>query len=159
MNFSIHRQEVQAMRSRLVGYLVLLLLAFSAPLKAQIEPIPTLKVQPIPLPGGDIIPPTPLPGGGLFPSYGLYNQFFPGPPNQTPPFDPIDADPHGITNFRGVTAMGYTSGSAKDNSGTRYTVITDIRVYQGEYVGGEIADANTAGATRSARARGTFVEI
>jgi hypothetical protein len=159
MNFSIYRQEVQAMRSRLVGYLVFLVLAFSAPLKAQIEPIPTLKVQPIPLPGGDIIPPTPLPGGGIFPSYGLYNQFFPGPPNQTPPFDPINADPHGITNFRGVTAMGYTSGPATDNSGTKYTVITDIRVYQGEYVGGEIADANTAGATRSARARGTFVEI
>jgi len=146
------------MRLRL-GYLPFLLLAFSVPLKAQIEPIPNLKVQPIPLLGGDIIPPTALPGGGLFPSYGLYSQFFPGPPNQAPAFDPINADPHGITNFRGVTAMGYTSGPATDSSGAKYTVITDIRVYQGEYVGGEIADANTAGATRSARARGTFVEI
>jgi hypothetical protein len=135
------------MRSR-PGYLLLLLLAFSVPLKAQIEPIPNLKVQPIPLPGGDI-----------FPHYGLYNQFFPGPPNQNPPYDPVDADPQGITNFRGVTAMGYTSGPATDNSGARYTVMTDIRVYQGEYVGGETADPNTAGATRSARARGTFVEI
>jgi hypothetical protein len=119
----------------------------------------TLKVQPIPLPGGDIIPPTVLPDGRLIPSYGLFNQFFPGPPNQNPPFDPVNADPHGITNFRGVTAMGYTSGPAADNSGTNYTVITDIRVYQGEYVGGETADPNSAGATRSARARGTFVEI
>jgi hypothetical protein len=135
------------MRSRL-GYLLLPLLAFGVPLKAQIEPIPTLKVQPIPLPGGDITSP-----------YGLYNQFFPGPPNQTPPFDPMNADPHGITNFRGVTAMGYTSGPATDNSGNHYTVITDIRVYQGEYIGGETADVNSAGATRSARARGTFVEI
>ena len=138
------------MRSRL-GYLLLLfllLLAFSVPLEAQTEPIPNLKVQPIPLPGGDIFPP-----------YGLYNQFFPGPPNQTPPFDPMNADPHGITNFRGVTAMGYTSGPATDNSGNQYTVITDIRVYQGEYVGGETADVNSAGATRSARSRGTFVEI
>lgn len=133
---------------RRLGYLCFLLLAFSVPLKAQIEPISTLKVQPIPLPGGDIFPP-----------YGLYNQFFPGPPNQNPPFDPINADPHGITNFRGVTAMGYTSGPATDNSGNAYTVITDIRVYRGDYVGGEIADANSAGATRSARARGTFVEI
>jgi hypothetical protein len=140
-------------------YLPFLLLACSVPLKAQIEPISTLKVQPIPLPGGDIIPPTPLPGGGLFPSYGLYNQFFPGPPNQIPPFDPINAEPHGITNFRGVTAMGYTSGPATDNSGSKYAVVTDIRVFQGEYIGGEIADPNTAGATRSARARGTFVEI
>jgi hypothetical protein len=146
------------MRSRL-GCLAFLLLVFRVPLKAQIEPISTLKVQPIPLPGGDIVPPAPVSGGGLFPSYGLFNQFFPGPPNQKPPFDPTNADPHGITNFRGVTAMGYTSGPATDNSGNAYTVITDIRIYQGEYVGGEIADANTAGASRSARARGTFVEI
>jgi hypothetical protein len=136
------------MRSRL-GCVLFCLLAFSIPLKAQIEPIPKIRVQPIPLPGGDITPP-----------YGLYNQFFPGPPGANPPFDPINADPHGITNFRGVTAMGYTSGTATDSSGTTYTVITDIRVYQGEYVGGETADSlNSAGATRSARARGTFVEI
>ena len=129
--------------------LLIQLLLFSVPLRAQIEPIANLKVLPIPLPGGDIFPP-----------YGLYNQFFPGPPNQTPPFDPMNSDPHGITNFRGVTAMGYTSGPATDDSGNAYTVITDIRVYQGEYVGGETADpVNTAGATRSARARGTFVEI
>lgn len=136
------------MRSRL-GCVLFCLLAFSIPLKAQIEPIPKIRVQPIPLPGGDITSP-----------YGLYNQFFPGPPGANPPFDPINADPHGITNFRGVTAMGYTSGTATDSSGTTYTVITDIRVYQGEYVGGETADSvNSAGATRSARARGTFVEI
>jgi hypothetical protein len=143
------------MRWRL-GYLPFLLLAFSVPLKAQIEPISTLKVQPIPLPGGDIVPPVVLPDGTLMPSYGLYNQFFPGPPNQTPPFDPMNADPHGITNFRGVTAMGYTGGFTADR---KFAVVTDIRVYQGDYIGGEIADANTAGATRSARAHGTFVEI
>ena len=135
--------------SMVVGGIVACLLAFSAPLKAQTEPISTLKVQPIPLPGGDIFPP-----------YGLYNQFFPGPPNQNPPFDPMNADPQGITNFRGVTAMGYTSGPATDNSGAKYAVVTDIRVYQGDYIGGEAADpVNTAGATRSARAHGTFVEI
>jgi hypothetical protein len=156
MSFSIYRQEVQAMRSRLVGCLLLFLLAFSVPLKAQIEPISTLKVQPIPLPGGDIVPPTPLPGGGMFPSYGLYNQFFPGPPKMNPPFDPMNADPQGITNFRGVTAMGYTGGYTNDR---KFAVVTDIRVYQGDYIGGEIADPNTAGATKSARAHGTFVEI
>jgi hypothetical protein len=122
----------------------LFVLAASFPLKAQIEPISTLKVQPIPLPGGDIFPP-----------YGLYNQFFPGPPN-TAAFDPTNADPHGITNFRGVSAMGYTSGFTTDQ---KFAVVTDIRVYQGDYVGGEIADPNSAGATKSARAHGTFVEI
>jgi hypothetical protein len=135
--------------SMVLGGIVAYLLAFSAPLRAQIEPISTLKVQPIPLPGGDVFPP-----------YGLYNQFFPGPPNQNPPFDSMNADPHGITNFRGVTAIGYTSGPATDNSGAKYAVVTDIRVYQGDYIGGEAADpVNTAGATRSARAHGTFVEI
>jgi hypothetical protein len=143
------------MRSRL-AYLPFLLLAFSVPLKAQIEPISTLKVQPIPLPGGDIIAPTVLPDGRLVPSYGLFNQFFPGPPNQNPPFDPMNADPHGITNFRGVTAMGYTSGFTTDQ---KFAVVTDIRVYQGDYIGGETADPNTAGATKSTRAHGTFVEI
>ena len=133
------------MRSKLVGYLLFLLLAFSAPLKAQIEPISALKVQPIPLPGGDIFPP-----------YGLYGQFFPGPPNQNPPFDPMNADPQGITNFHGVTAMGYTGGFTTDK---KFAVVTDIRVYQGDYIGGEIADPNSAGATQSGRAHGTFVEI
>ena len=143
------------MRSRLVGYLLLLLLAFSVPLKAQIEPISTLKVQPIPLPGGDMIPPTVLPDGRLVPSYGLFNQFFPGFPGQSS-FDPMNADPHGITNFRGVTAMGYTGGYTNDG---KFAVVTDIRVYQGDYIGGEIANPNSAGATKSARAHGTFVEI
>jgi len=143
------------MRSRLVGYLLLFLLVFSVPLKAQIEPISTLKVQPIPLSGGDIIPPTVLPDGRLAPSYGLFNQFFPGFPNQSS-FDPMNADPHGITNFRGVTAMGYTGGYTHDR---KFAVVTDIRVYQGDYIGGEIADPNSAGATRSARGHGTFVEI
>ena len=135
------------MRSRL-GYpliLLILLLLFCVSLKAQIEPIANLKVVPIPLPGGDIFPP-----------YGLYNQFFPGPPNQNPPFDPINADPHGITNFRGITAMGYTSGFTTDQ---KFVVMTDIRVFQGDYIGGEVADPNSAGATKSARAHGTFVEI
>lgn len=136
------------MRLRL-GYVPLLLLVFSVPLKAQIEPISSAKVQPIPLPGGDIAT-TPTP------PYGLYNQFFPGPPNQNPPFDLMNADPQGITNFHGVSAMGYTSGLTNDK---KFAVVTDIRVYQGDYIGGEIADPNSAGATRSALAHGTFVEI
>lgn len=131
------------------GYLLFLLLAFTVPLKAQIEPISTLKIHPIPIPGGDIAT-TPTP------PYGLFNQFFPGPPNQNPPFDPMNADPQGITNFHGVTAMGYTSGFTTDQ---KFAVVTDIRVYQGDYIGGEIADPNSAGATESAHAHGTFVEI
>jgi len=142
--------DFTARRLRSFQFPLFFLFALVIPLHAQIDPIPNLTVQPIPIPGGDII---------SSPPYGLFNQFLPGPPNQTPPFDPINADPHGITNFRGVTAMGYTFGVATDNHGTAYGVITDIRVYQGEYVGGEVADANSAGATKSAPSRGTFVEI
>lgn len=136
------------MRSRFLCMLFPLL-AFSLTLSAQIQPIPNLTVQPVPIPGGDLVP-----------GYGIVNQFFPGPPGQSPPFDPIGADPHGITNFNGLTAMGYTSGLATDNKNNQYVVITDIRVYKGDYIGGTAADpVNTAGATRSAKASGVFVEI
>lgn len=125
-----------------------MLLGCSLLLRGQIEPITNLTVEPLPIPGGDKLP-----------GFGLVHQFFPGPPNQTPPFDPIGSDPHGITNFRGTTAMGYTLGRATDNKGRAYAVITDVRVYQGEYVGAESPNPNSAGYTNSAPARGTFVEI
>jgi hypothetical protein len=78
-------------------------------------------VQPVPIPGGDLLAPS-----------GLFNQFFPG---VGPIYDGRDADPHGITNFRGLVAMGYTLGTAKDTAGRNYNVITDVRVYQGDYIG------------------------
>jgi hypothetical protein len=129
----------------------LLFLALSITLTAQIQPIPNLTVQPIPIPGGDLVP-----------GFGIINSFVPGPPGQNPPFDPMGAEPQGITNFKGVTAMGYTSGSATDNNNKQWTVITDIRVYKGEYIGGTTANLpadNSAGATASAKASGIFVEI
>ena len=110
-------------------------LVCSLPLRGQ--------VQPVPVPGGDLISP-----------YGLFNQFFPG---VGVGFDGRNAEPSGITNFNGRLAMGYTLGTATDNAGTSYKVITDIRVYQGDYVGG-VANGG-AGRTKSARAHGTFVEI
>ena len=100
-------------------------------------------VQPLPLAGGDVILP-----------FGLFNQFFPG---VGPVYDGLNADPHGITNFRGVTAMGYTSGLATDNAGKVYQVITDIRVYHGDYIGAKAT--YNAGGTTSSKAHGTFVEI
>lgn len=62
-----------------LGFVFVALLFFRFPLFAQIEPIPDLTIQPIPIPGGDIIS-----GSG----YGLFNQFFPGIPN--PPYDPVN---------------------------------------------------------------------
>jgi len=98
--------------------------------------------------------PVPIPGGDLLGPFGLFNQFFPGVGTG---FDGLNADPHGITNTKGVVAMGYTAGTAKDNNGKTWNVVTDIRVYQADYVGAEAQYG--AGGTKSARARGTFVEI
>jgi hypothetical protein len=62
-----------------------------------------------------------------------------------------------ITNFKGRVAMGYTLGNATDNKGNQYAVITDIRVYRGDYVGG--VSTYIGGGTTSAKASGTFVLI
>jgi len=120
---------------RRLGYALCVLLVCSFPVWGQVEPVP--------IPGGDMLPP-------------LFNQFFPG---VGAGFDGLNADPHGITNFRGTVAMGYTNGTATDNKEKTYNVITDIRVYQGDYVGAEIGASGTAGASKSGKAHGTFVEI
>ena len=95
---------------------------------------------PVPVPGGTVIPP-------------LINQFFPG--DVAVGFDGPNAEPGVITNFRGVTAIGYTSGMATDNKGNSYQVMTDIRVFQGDYVGA----VPTPTGTTSARGHATFIEI
>ena len=99
------------------------------------------QVLPTPLPGGDVIPP-------------FVNQFFPGVGTV---YDGLNADPHGINNFRGAVAMGYAVGTATDNVGRTYNVMTDVRVYQGDYVGA--VAKYSGGGTVSAKAHGTFVEI
>jgi hypothetical protein len=96
---------------------------------------------PVPVPGGTVLPP-------------LINLFFPG--DVAAGFDGPNAEPSVITNFRGVTAIGYTSGSATDNTGKQYQVMTDIRVFQGHYVG---AVPTPTGATMSSKGRATFIEI
>lgn len=120
--------------AKLAGTLNILLLC-SLPLWGQ--------ALPVPLPGGDIIQP-----------FGLFNQFFPG---VGAGFDGLNADPHGINNSRTFVAMGYTAGTATDSNGKMYNVITDIRVYQGDYIGA--VSNGGAGRTKSAKAHGTFVEI
>jgi hypothetical protein len=72
-------------------------------------------------------------------------------------FDGQNAEPNGVTNFKGQVAMGYTLGTATDNAGKQWAVITDIRVYQGDYVGG--VSTFGGGGSSSAKAHSTFVEI
>jgi hypothetical protein len=108
------------------------------------------QVLPVPIPGGDVVGSVPL----VTTPAGFINQFFPG---IGPIYDGQNAEPHGITNFRGVTAMGYTLGPATDSTGAAYQVITDIRVYKGDYIGAQATFP--AGGSTSAKAHGTFVEI
>ena len=96
------------------------------------------RVAPVPIAGGDVL------GPPDFPPFPI-RQFLPGVGTG---FDGLDAELNGITNFRGLAALGYTSGTATDNHGRRYVANTDNRVYQGEYVG-----------AHGERAYGTFVEI
>lgn len=130
------------MRYKLLGS-VSILIFFALALCAQAP-----QVFPVPIPGGDVVS---VPGVTVTP---FINQFFPG---VGVGFDGLNADPHGITNFNGVVAMGYTNGSAMDGAGNPYQVITDIRVYQGDYIGAQATFG--AGGSTSAKAHGTFVEI
>ena len=74
------------------------------------------------------------------------HQFVPG--DTALGLDGFDAEPNGITNFRGLAMMGYTTGTAQGSDGKTYNALTDTRVYQGEYI-----------AANGRRAYGTFVEI
>jgi hypothetical protein len=91
--------------------------------------------QPVPIPGGILLPP-------------LIHVFAPGPLNQG--FQGIDVEPSVISNFRGFTAIGYPGGTnaAQDSNGNTYDLVTDMRVFQGEYV-----------AADGSHHRGTFVFI
>ena len=115
--------------------LSLVLIACALPGRAQSA---VGQVYPVPIRGGDLFPPT------------FITLFSPG-------FEGLNAEPHGITNFRGIVAMGYTKGTATDNAGHVYNIRTDIRVYQGDYVGATVSGGG--GPSVSAKAHGTFVEI
>jgi len=119
---------------RISGFVVSVL--GSAAVWAQAQP-----VYPVPVPGGTVFPPE------------LIHLFFPG---IGPGFDGQFADPLAINNFKGVAAMGYTVGTATDGE-HMYTVLTDIRVYQGDYIGAQ--STFNGGGTAGVRAHGTFVEI
>lgn len=95
-----------------------------------------VSIAPVPLPGGDIVPPL----------GGLVHVFFPGP--TTIGDDGIDIEPITITNFRGFSAVAMLAGTATDGMGNSFTVATDFRVMQGEYLS---ADGKNH--------RGTFVMI
>ena len=91
--------------------------------------------QPVPISGGINVPP-------------MIHVFSPGPVDQG--FQGFDIEPNVITNFSGFTAQGYPTAlnAAQDNNGNLYDIMTDMRVFQGEYV-----------AADGTHHRGTFVFI
>jgi hypothetical protein len=95
------------------------------------------EVFPVPISGGDVIPPT-------------IAAYAPGDPAIG--FDGRDIEPYVIENIKGEVAMGYTTGHATDSAGAGYQVVTDLRVFQGDYVGATSSFVPT-------RAHGTFVLI
>lgn len=96
---------------------------------------PSVLPQPVPIPGGILVPP-------------LIHVFAPGP--LALGFQGLDVEPSVITNFHGFSAIGYPTGTnaARDSNGNLYDVVTDLRVFQGEYV-----------AADGTHHRGTFVFI
>lgn len=80
---------------------------------------PPGSAEPVPIPGGDVIPP-------------LIHNFLPGPTSLG--FDGIDVEPNGISNFRGLVTQTTLAGSAKGSDGITYPLVSDMRVFQGEYV-------------------------
>ena len=78
-------------------------------------------IEPVPIAGGILLPP-------------LIHVFAPGPADQG--LQGIDVEPNVITNFRGFAALAYPGGlgTATDSGGNTYDLMSDMRVFQGEYV-------------------------
>lgn len=86
--------------------------------------------------------PEPIPGGlpvGLPPPYDLIHIFLPGPPTVTLPFSGLqlqglDVEPTTITDFKGMTAMAFLTGSVRGSDDHEYGLEVDLRVSEGTYM-------------------------
>jgi hypothetical protein len=97
--------------------------------------------------------PKPIPGGTEFPPFPLIHELFPGPETITLPFtlvtlQGLDVEPSTITDFTGVTALAYHVGTVTGSDGLTYDLETDVRVFEGQYVGED-----------GAQRQGTFGEM
>ena len=80
---------------------------------------PRGSTEAVPIPGGLDIPP-------------LIHVFAPGPTSLGD--QGLDVEPATLTNYNGFTAQGYTGGTATTGSGQTLNMMTDMRLYRGEYV-------------------------
>ncbi len=98
--------------------------------------------------------PRPIPGGIQIPKGPLIHILLPGPKSITLPHTKLqlmgeDVEPSTITNSSGFVAFAVLVGKAGDvTRPDRYNLEADLRVFQGEYVGGD-----------GIRRRGTFAMI
>ena len=77
--------------------------------------------------------PVPIPGGFVpFPGAPFIHVFAPGPVDLGLMGE--DVEPNTITNFQGFSALAYIAGTATDADGNTYTMLNDMRVFQGTYV-------------------------
>jgi hypothetical protein len=81
---------------------------------------PPASIAPVPIPGGDAVPPV-----------GFLHAFFPGPTSIGD--DGFDIEPSTITNFKGFTGVAMLAGTATDANGNSFDLMSDLRVFQGEY--------------------------
>jgi hypothetical protein len=87
---------------------------------------------------GNVLPaPKPIPGGDVIPPQ--IHVFEPGPTGQTLPYtgavmEGLDVEPITITDFKGVIAQAYHVGTATGSDGKQYSLETDIRAVQGQYI-------------------------
>ncbi len=106
---------------------------------------------------GTVVPlPEPIAGGlplGLPPPYDLIHLFLPGPTTTTLPFSGLqlqglEVEPTTITDFDGMTAMAYLTGTVEDSDGRKRGLEADLRVSEGEYISAD-----------GSRERGAFAMI
>ncbi|HET8923192.1 MAG TPA: hypothetical protein VFN26_09390 [Candidatus Acidoferrum sp.] len=109
-----------ARKSAVIALCTLVTVCLAVPLPA-LNANPPESIAPVPIPGGDVVPPL-----------GLIHLFFPGPTSIGN--DGFDIEPSTITNFRGFTGVAMLAGTATDGNGKSFNLMSDIRVFQGEYV-------------------------
>jgi hypothetical protein len=87
-----------------------------------------------------IVLPKPIAGGLRLPDNSVIHVLPPGPTSITLPFSGgqlagEDVDSSTITDFDGFSALAFHVGTAKGSDGKTYDLETDLRAFQGRYVG------------------------
>jgi hypothetical protein len=88
----------------------------------------------------EVVLPKPIPGGSTLPDDTLIHVLGPGPSDIKLPFSGgflggDDVDTVTITDFEGFSAVAFHAGTALGSDGAMYNLETDMRAFQGRYIG------------------------